>query len=135
MFMDSTETEVGGGLLEGAGRSYRSERKLLFTRCLAAACGRRAACSSSLKRHRASGCSVPSTRILRQNARSCANIRMFGPLFCCGKLVGYPNTRPGSPGRTSKSPNSYRMREHRELRESMRRAEGGDGPRQGEKAP
>ena len=27
--------------------------------------------------------------------------------------------------------NSYRMREHRELRESMRRMEGGDGPRQG----
>ena len=31
--------------------------------------------------------------------------------------------------------NSYRMREHRELRESMRRPEGGDGPRQGEAAP
>lgn len=31
--------------------------------------------------------------------------------------------------------NSYRMREHRELRESMQRTEGGDGLRQGEAAP
>ena len=31
--------------------------------------------------------------------------------------------------------NSCRMREHQELRESMRRPEGGDGPRQGEAAP